>query len=81
MNLATGHEVPIHQLVRTIAELTETKSELQIGALPYRPTEIWRMYADNSRAREILGWQPRVTLEEGLARTIEWFRTYLQRVG
>jgi UDP-glucose 4-epimerase len=81
INLATGREVPIHQLVRTIAELTETKSELQIGALPYRPTEIWRMYADNSRAQEILEWQPQVSLEEGLSRTIEWFRTYLQKVG
>jgi UDP-glucose 4-epimerase len=81
VNLATGREVPIHQLVRTIAELTESKSELQIGALPYRPTEIWRMFADNGRARELLGWEPRVSLEEGLARTIEWFRAYLQRAG
>jgi nucleoside-diphosphate-sugar epimerase len=34
------------------------------------------MYADSSRARETLGWQPEVSLEEGLKRTIEWFREY-----
>lgn len=77
VNLASGEEVAIRDLVRTIAELTDTRSDIRIGALPYRPTEIWRMYADNSRAREILGWHPAVTLRDGLARTVDWFRSYL----
>lgn len=76
VNIAAGEEVPIRDLVKKIAELTGTSAEIQIGALPYRPTEIWRMYADSTRAREILGWEPRVSLEEGLKRTIEWFREY-----
>lgn len=76
VNIAAGEEVPIRDLVKKIAELTGTSAEIQIGALPYRPTEIWRMYADSTRAREILKWEPRVSLEEGLKRTIEWFREY-----
>jgi nucleoside-diphosphate-sugar epimerase len=76
MNLAAGEEVSIRELVNRIAALTGTKSEINVGALPYRPTEIWRMYADGSRAREITEWKPQVTLEEGLKRTIEWFREY-----
>jgi nucleoside-diphosphate-sugar epimerase len=78
MNLASGEEVAIHDLVRKIAELTETRSEIELGALPYRPTEIWRMYADSSRARQALGWEPKVGLDEGLRLTVEWFREYVR---
>jgi nucleoside-diphosphate-sugar epimerase len=76
MNLAGGEEIAIRDLVKKIAELTRTRSKIEIGALPYRPTEIWRMFADSSRARETIGWQPRIRLEEGLAKTIAWFREY-----
>lgn len=76
VNIAAGEEVSISDLVHKIAELTETRSKIETGALPYRPTEIWRMYAESKRAREILGWKPEVNLEEGLKRTVEWFREY-----
>ncbi|MFQ5551097.1 MAG: GDP-mannose 4,6-dehydratase, partial [Gemmatimonadales bacterium] len=76
LNIAASEEIRIADLVTTIAELTATASDVQIGALPYRPTEIWRMYADSTRARELLGWAPQVSLREGLARTVEWFRGY-----
>ena len=79
MNLASGEEVVIRDLVKKIADITETRSSLEIGALPYRPTEIWRMYADSARARGILGWKPTVSLDEGLRLTVEWFREYLRR--
>ena len=81
VNLASGEEVAIKDLVLKIAELTQTKSKLEIGALEYRPTEIWRMFADSSRARTLLGWTPRIHLEEGLRRTVEWYRQYLATDG
>ncbi|MCC7375287.1 MAG: GDP-mannose 4,6-dehydratase [Verrucomicrobiales bacterium] len=79
INIAAGEEVRICDLVRMIAELTATKSSVEIGALPYRPTEIWRMYADASRAHQILGWKPQVSVREGLRRTVDWFKDYLAR--
>jgi len=78
VNIAAGEEVAIRDLVHKIASLTGTNSAIEIGALPYRPTEIWRMYADSTRARTILGWKPEVSLDEGLRRTVEWFRQYLR---
>ena len=81
VNLAAAEEVSIRDLVLKIAALTGTSSEIEIGVLPYRPTEIWRMYADNTRARKSLGWSPRIPLAEGLASTIEWFRAYLGLAG
>jgi UDP-glucose 4-epimerase len=80
VNIAAGEEVAIRDLVRLIARLTETQSPLEIGGLPYRPTEIWRMYADNTRAKDWLGWRPQVNLEDGLRRTVDWFRDYLPQL-
>ncbi len=80
INLASAEEVAIRDIVRKIASLTQTKSEIEIGALPYRPTEIWRMYADRSRAESILGWTPRINLDEGLKITVEWFREYAKHL-
>lgn len=81
INLAAAEEICVADLVKKIAAITETKSSLEIGAIPYRPTEIWRMYADNSRAKETLGWTPTINLDEGLVRTIKWFRQYLEESG
>ncbi len=39
------------------------------------PGEVYKIFLDVARAREALGWQARVSLEEGLRRTVEWFRT------
>lgn len=76
INLAAGHEIAIRDLVKLIAQLTGSRSELRIGALPYRPTEIWRMRGDHARAGELLCWQPKTTLEDGLRRTVEWYRAH-----
>ncbi|MCI0673259.1 MAG: SDR family NAD(P)-dependent oxidoreductase [Myxococcaceae bacterium] len=81
VNLASGEEVAICDLVKTIAELTGTRSSIEIGALEYRPTEIWRMFADSTRARTLFGWTPRLGLHEGLKRTVEWYRQYLAGGG
>ena len=78
INIGMGQEIAICDLVRKIHELTDSKSELRIGALPDRDTEIWRMCAGNTRAREMLGWQPAVSFDEGLKRTIDWFRRYVK---
>lgn len=77
VNLASGEETQIAALIRKIAELTETRSKVEIGALPYRPTEIWRMSGDRTRAETLLGWKPAISLEEGLKITIEWYRNQL----
>jgi UDP-glucose 4-epimerase len=70
INLGSGEEISVRDLVLKIVELTKSKSEVSFGALAYRPTEIWRMFCDNTKAKEILGWTPNIGLEEGLKRTI-----------
>jgi nucleoside-diphosphate-sugar epimerase len=78
-NLGCGDEVSMADLATTLLRLMGDPITAQLGALPDRPTEIWRMHADASRARAELGWQPQVTLEEGLQRTVAWYRQELER--
>jgi dTDP-glucose 4,6-dehydratase len=74
VNLGTGTEVSIGDLAhkimaklgRTVAVETEQERVRPAGS------EIDRLCSDNSRARALLDWQPRVSLDEGLDRTIDW---------
>lgn len=81
INVGSGVDIKIKDLVNLIHELTQSKSELRIGALEYRQTEIWRMYADAELAREILDWKPEINFKEGLVKTIEWYHRYLDTMG
>jgi nucleoside-diphosphate-sugar epimerase len=75
INIGCGEEVSMRTLAETILELMGNPIEADFGALPDRPTEIWRMFCDNSKARTLLGWKPSHTLREGLTKTIEWYRS------
>lgn len=77
-NIGGGEEVSIADLAMTILDIMDNPIEAQLGALPDRPIEIWRMYCDSTRARKVLGWEPRHDLRAGLARTIEWYRRELE---
>ena len=78
VNIGSGQEISIRDLARTIHRSCNSKSELRIGKLGNRPTEIWRMSADNQLAKNFFGWSPHISFEEGLSRTITWFEKYLQ---
>lgn len=78
INLGTGKDIAIRDVANLIHKKTRSKSELRIGALPTRPNEIWEMRSDSTKAQRLLGWEPKVSFEEGLDATIEWFRNYLK---
>jgi UDP-glucose 4-epimerase len=73
-NLGCGEEVSMRDLATTILDLMGNPIEPRLGALADRPTEIWRMFCDSTKARERLGWEPRHSLAEGLQKTIDWYR-------
>ena len=78
INFGTREEIAIRDLIRMIHAKTGSQSKLEIGELPYRPTEIWRMSAENERAQTWLQWKPCIPFEEGLERTFMWYRRYLE---
>ena len=73
INLGTGEERPIKDVVLKVLELMGNPVRPLIGALSYRPREVWRLRSDSSKARELLGWRPQVSLEDGLRKTITWY--------
>jgi nucleoside-diphosphate-sugar epimerase len=77
INIGSGRDISIRDLILKIHALTRSRSELQIGALPYRPTEIWKMVADSRKAADLLGWEPRIALDEGLEFTVAWYRKFV----
>jgi dTDP-glucose 4,6-dehydratase len=79
INLGTGRETRIEDLARMIASLTGRPCEMVRDEARVRPgqSEVDRLVADITAARTLLGWEPAVTLEEGLTLTIEWMRAHL----
>jgi UDP-glucose 4-epimerase len=77
-HISTGIPVTINDLFRKLALLTEYKLEPRRG--PQRKGDVYRIALDNSRAKEQLGWEPRILLEEGLRLTVEYFRDQIARL-
>ena len=60
----------IKELVDLIAERLDWKGEVNWHTMPARPGEIWYLNSNPAKAKEMLGWEPKVSLEEGIDRTI-----------
>jgi len=78
-NLGTGSEVSIADLANTIIDLVGRRVRIEIDQERLRPekSEVQRLLSDNQRAKERLGWEPRVNLHRGLENTIDWIREHL----
>ena len=76
INLGNPVEFTIADLARQVTDLTGSKSELVHAELP--PDDPRQRKPDITKAGELLGWQPRVSLDEGLRNTIAYFRTVVE---
>jgi len=79
INVGSGREISIGELVKKIGTLLGQDIRIKNEKDRSRPvkSEVERLVADNALARKILKWEPKVTLEEGLQRTIDWIRANL----
>lgn len=73
INLASGKPVSIREVVETIQRLIGS-GQPKFGEIPYRKGENMELYADASRARDLLAWSPQTDLQTGLLRTIDYYR-------
>ncbi|MDD4953554.1 MAG: GDP-mannose 4,6-dehydratase [Candidatus Omnitrophica bacterium] len=80
INLGNGKEYRMLTVARMIQRLTCGKARLKIGALPYRPGESMHFYSDSNKAARILKWRSKTALEEGLRKTIAWYKENLHEI-
>lgn len=76
LNVCSGTGVAIRTVAERILTLMGNPSELILKTSPARPDEIWKLSGDNAAARRHLNWEPRITLDDGLRSTVEWFRSH-----
>ncbi len=84
-NLGTGSEVTIGDLAQEIINLVGRPVQIEVDPQRLRPgkSEVMRLLSNNQLAFEKIGWQPEVSLEEGLSNTIRWIQNHLEnyRIG
>jgi UDP-glucose 4-epimerase len=71
INIGSGVGIPVRQMIQTVQSLIGRGQPL-FGEIAYRPGESMALYADVTKARELLGWSASVPLEAGLLQTIRW---------
>ncbi len=73
-NLGSGRPVKVRYVVETIRDITARGLELVFGEIPFRPDQVMHMEADITRIMAATGWRPRISIEDGLSRTVAWHR-------
>jgi UDP-glucuronate 4-epimerase len=71
-NLGESNTITLRDMVKTLEEKTGRKARLQ--TLPAQPGDVEKTYADITRAREILGYDPRFKFEEGIEIFVKWYK-------
>ncbi len=75
VNISSNYEISIGELFNLIKKLMNSNAEVETEEIRLRPqkSEVFRLWGDNTKIKELTGFEPDYTLEEGLKETIEWF--------
>ena len=74
VNVASGVPVRVVEIARQLGDIVGRPDLLQIGALPYRPSEPQVLLADTSQLRDTIGWRPAYDLTAGLTHAVDWWQ-------
>lgn len=79
VNVGTGNAISVGDLARKLVDMVNPKARIVSVGERVRPenSEVLRLVCANAKARELTGWSPRVPLDEGLRRTVEFIRGHL----
>ncbi len=76
VNLGNPHEMTVIDFAKKIIDLTHSRSSIVFEPLPQDDPQVRQ--PDISKAKEVLGWEPRVSLDEGITKTIQYFKEQLK---
>jgi UDP-glucose 4-epimerase len=78
-NIGTGNAVSIRTVVEKIRHALGSDIDLPWGSVPHRVNEVWYNSSNSSQAANVLGWKPETGIDDGITRTVGWFKDYFQR--
>ena len=78
-NFCTGRYMRLDEVTKIIEKITEFNGVIRWYTIPARPLDIKVLYGDYSKAKRLLNWEPKYTLEEGLKLTVEYWRKALNK--
>jgi nucleoside-diphosphate-sugar epimerase len=73
-NLGSGRAVPLNQIISTVRDQIDRGLPLGFGQIPYRTDQVMHLEADISALNAATGWLPNISLADGIADTVNWFR-------
>jgi len=73
-NFCSGEKMTVLSLAEKLRDVTGFRGQIVWNTIPRRPLDIQVLYGDATRAKSALGWEPKVSLEEGLQRTADFWR-------
>ena len=73
INIGTGKSISIRQLAEKIKKITGYKGKIQWNSFPKRSLEIPKLDLDNSKAKKLLKWKPKYSLDQGLKITTTYY--------
>jgi nucleoside-diphosphate-sugar epimerase len=74
-NLGSGVPVSIRDVVLQIRKQIDPSLEIGFGEVPFAPNQVMHLEADISRLKAATGWVPQTSLQDGIRRTVEWYRS------
>ena len=80
-NLGSGEAHSIRSVIERVRDLIDSSLPLGFGKVPYPTDQLMRLETSIDRLRRATGWTPRVNLEEGLRRTVEWHKEKARIAG
>ena len=79
-NIGTGTSISISEMIECLLKLTGSKKAIKTDEDRFRPekSEVFELIASTDRFRQIVNWEPKIKLEDGLKLTIDWWKNQIK---
>jgi len=78
-NIGTGEAISIRSVIEKLCECLGSDIDIPWGSVEHRANEVWYNSADIAKAQTVLHWTPETGIDEGIKKTVAWFRDYFQQ--
>ena len=73
-NIGCGHPTPLMDFIHTLEDCLGKKTKMEM--LPMQPGDVYQTYADTTHLQKSIGYKPRIQIQEGVSRFVEWYKEF-----